>query len=98
MSDKQFVDGLYPKPRHPNQPDFVIGKLSIKVEQFSEWVRQWKRDNPGEEWINIEMTTQKKDPRKGTATLDTWKPEPQPEQQSQPQTVPVDDPDEDLPF
>lgn len=75
MSDNQFVDGLYPKPKSDRAPDYVIGKLSINLEQFMPWIRQWCKDNPGEQWINIDMTTRKSDPSKGTAKLDTWKPE-----------------------
>jgi len=91
MSDTQYVNGLYPKPKGGNSPDFVIGKLSINLEQFMPWVRDWCKENPGEQWINIDMLTQKKDPTKGSAKLDTWKPEPA-------SAPPAADVDSDLPF
>ena len=73
MSD--LINGLYPKPKHQNAPDFVIGKLSINVQQFREWMQGWLKENPGEEWINIDMKTSKAG--KGYAAIDDWKPEKQ---------------------
>jgi hypothetical protein len=70
MSD--LVNGLYPKKRD-NQPDWVIGKLSINVEQFREWMKAHLAANSGDEWINIDMAVSKQG--KGYAKLDTWKPE-----------------------
>lgn len=71
MSD--MVKGLYPKPRHERSPDFVIGKLSINVAQFQQWMKEYLAQNPNEEWINIEMKLSKN--HKGFAVLDKWKPE-----------------------
>lgn len=79
MSD--MVNGLYPKPRGPRAPDFVIGKLSIKVDQFREWMKQHLRENPDEEWINIDMKVSKGG--KGFAVIDSWKPEQRSEPQGQ---------------
>lgn len=94
MSEVQYVDGLYPKPKNYQAPDFVIGKLSINLEQFMPWIRQWCKDNPGEQWVNIEMTTRKNDPSKGSAKLDTWKPE----QSAQPAPTGGGDLDDSIPF
>ena len=93
MSDNELVNGLYPKAKSDKAPEFVIGKVSINLEQFMPWVRQWCKDNPGEQWINIDMLVSRGG--KAYAKLDTWKPEPKPEPQ------PVDlppDPDSDIPF
>lgn len=95
MSEPKFVDGLYPKPKNPSAPDFVIGKLSINLEQFMPWIRQWCKDNPGEKWVNIEMVTRKNDPSKGSAKLDEWKPE---QQQAAPEPAPIADDDSEIPF
>ena len=32
------ISGLYPKAKHEKAPDFVIGKLSINIPQFREWM------------------------------------------------------------
>jgi len=75
MSEPKYVDGLYPRPAPQQAPDFVIGKLAINVQQFRAWMQAHLRENPDAEWINIDMTTRKSDPTKGTAKLDEWKPE-----------------------
>ena len=72
MSD-DLIGGLYPKPKHPNAPDFVIGGLSINVAQFREWMKSHIAANHGEEWINIQMKVSKAG--KGYAAIDTWKPD-----------------------
>ena len=70
MSD--LINGLYPKQKHENAPDFVIGKLSINVSQFRDWMKGYLAENPNEEWINIDMKTSKSG--KGYAAIDDWKP------------------------
>jgi len=87
MSEKKYVNGLYIKSPSDRAPDWVMGKLSINVSQFREWMQGHLRDNPGAEWINIEMTRQKKDPSKGSAVLDEWKPE----QKAEPKYPEADD-------
>jgi hypothetical protein len=69
----ELIEGLYPKPKHANAPDFVIGKLSINLEQFMPYIRQWCKDHPGENWMNIDMKESKGG--RGYAVEDTWKPE-----------------------
>jgi hypothetical protein len=94
-----LVKGFYPKPKHPNAPDFVIAKGSINLPQFAEFMREFKAANPGEEWVNIDMKLSKAG--KGHATVDTWKPDPAMQGQSSapaapaPAMAPIDD---DLPF
>lgn len=71
MSD--LIGGFYPKPKHDKAPDFVIGKLSINLEQFTEWLKGYLADNPNEQWLNIDMKVSKEN--KGYAVIDDWKPE-----------------------
>jgi hypothetical protein len=97
MSDNELVNGLYPKQKHENAPDFVLGKVSINLEQFMPWLRQWCKDNPGEQWVNIEMLISRGG--KPYAKVDSWKPEPR--QDSQPeQSEPAGggDFEDDIPF
>ena len=91
MDDSELVAGLYPKKPHGNAPDFVIGKLSINVEQFRGWMKSHLSANQGAEWINIDMKLSKAD--KGYAVVDTWKPDTAPT----PKPVPMAAP-EDIPF
>lgn len=72
MSESELINGLYPKPKHPNAPDFVIGKLSINVAQFREWMKGYLAANPGAKWITIDMKESKNG--KGYAVIDNWKP------------------------
>lgn len=67
------ISGLYPKAKHANAPDFVIGKLSINIPQFREWMQAHIKANPGEEWINIDLKVSKAG--KGYASIDDWKPD-----------------------
>jgi len=81
----ELIGGLYPKKRD-GQPDFVIGKLSINVPQFREWMAEHLKANQGSEWINIDMLVSKAG--KGYAKLDTWEPDKKQEPESS----------EDIPF
>ena len=73
MNEKKFVDGLIVKKPHDNAPDFVKARLSLKLDEFASWVGQWKKENAGEEWINIELKESKQG--KLYAELDSWKPD-----------------------
>lgn len=92
QTDSIMVNGFYPKPKHENAPDFVIGKLSIRVDQFREFLGDYLKDNPGE-WINIDMKVSKNG--KGYAVIDNW--EPSPQGGVAPQPAPVSE-KEELPF
>lgn len=67
MSEKVFVDGMIVK-RHEKAPDFVLCNLSIKCEEFIEWMRQHHKDK----WVNIQCKVSQNG--KPYAELDTWKP------------------------
>ena len=72
--DSALVSGFYPKPKHANAPDFVIAKASVNLQQFAEFVKTYKAQNPSEEWLNIDMKLSRAG--KGYASVDTWKPDP----------------------
>lgn len=94
--DSVMVKGFYPKAKHENAPDFVIGKASFNLPQFAEFMREFKASNPGEEWVSIDMKLSKAG--KGYAIVDTWKPDPEKAQSGgQTQTPPMSV-DNDLPF
>ena len=92
--ESMLVKGFYPKPRNENAPDFVLGKASIHLPTFAEFMREFKAANPGEEWVNIDSKLSRAG--KGYASVDTWKPDP--EKSPAPQAVPQPSVDEDLPF
>ena len=78
MSDQmEFIDGLFAKAPHPNAPDFVKAKISIKREELINWL-----NNRSDEWVNIDV----KEGRTGKwyASVDNWKPDPAMAGNSQP--------------
>ena len=93
-----LVEGLYPKAKHTNAPDFVLSKLSANVEQFGKWFDAWRAANPGEEWLNIDILESKAG--KQYAKVDDWKPN----SDAKPAAKPVVQPatpefeDDDIPF
>lgn len=105
MSDKTFVEGLYPREKHANAPDFVLCKLSINVQQHLAFLNAYAAANPGEEWLRADLKISKAG--KGYAELDTWKPNTQSDGgqvRNQSGAIPVDDAareafrDDDIPF
>lgn len=50
-----LVDGLICKPKNPKLPDFYLGHLAIKVEQFKEFLDQ--HNNNG--WVNVDIMRSK---------------------------------------
>ena len=69
MVDKIFPKGLFFNRRH-DAPDFVIGRISMKIDDFSKFVRE----NKDGEWMNFNVLKSKEG--KSYVELDTWKPEP----------------------
>jgi hypothetical protein len=97
MNDVTFAEGFYPKPKHENAPDFVIGKLNIKAADAVAWLNAWIAANPGEEWLALDMKVSKQG--KGYAVIDDWKPKQQAggaPAPSQPQASDFED--SDIPF
>ena len=92
--ESMLVKGFFPKPKHPNAPDFVIAKGSINLPMFAEFMREFKAANPGQEWVNIDMKVAKSG--KYVAVTDTW--EPDPDKAPAPTSQPVNNSADDLPF
>jgi len=53
MADKNFAKGLYFNPPHDKAPNFVIGRLSIKREDFRLWLNEQKFDENG--YLNLDI-------------------------------------------
>lgn len=64
----KFVGGLYYNEPHPNAPDFVLASLSIRPDQFIEWLNMQKPNNKGYVKISVKRS------KSGNpyAELDTW--------------------------
>ena len=87
MADKVFADGFSLK-RRENAPDFVIGNLSVKVEDAIPFLKSNARNG----WVNLNVLTASSG--KPYVELDTFVPKPKEEK---PQPVEAAD-NTDLPF
>jgi hypothetical protein len=65
----KFAKGLIFKHTHKNAPDFIKGKVSIKVDEF----KQFLDDNINNGWVNIELCKSKNGDNM-YFRLDEWKP------------------------
>ena len=89
MADKVFADGFSFK-RRDNAPEFVIGNLSIKVEDAIPFLKGNARNG----WVNLNVLTASSG--KPYVELDTFVPKPQNTETKQ---TPVQEAEtEDLPF
>lgn len=101
--DKIFADGFSFK-RNENAPDFVIGRLSMKVDEAIEFMKTHEKKG----WVNLNIKTA----RSGNpyVELDTYEPKSDGETSSSSKQgkaaapapvatpIPEDDVDDDLPF
>ena len=98
QKERTFADGFIFK-RKENAPEFVVGRLSVKVDEAIAFMREHSSDG----WVNLDI----KYGRTGNAyvELDTFKPKKTDNsdspQQAKPKAKPQvqeEDDDEDLPF
>jgi hypothetical protein len=90
MPDPIFPKGMSIK-RRDNAPDFVIGRLSIKLEDFIVFAQEHESNG----WINFDLKKKKSD-GSPYIELDTWKPNQQ--SQEQPQGQQPQNPTDDINF
>lgn len=72
MSEKIFVNGLISKDVPDTAPEFILGKLSVKVSELAKWLN----DNKGladNDWINLTVM-RSKTTGKRYIEVDTYKP------------------------
>lgn len=67
-NEKVFASGLIFKKKNEKAPDFVKGSLSVKVDEFIEFLKK----NESNGWVNIDLKESKGG--KYYAELNTWKP------------------------
>lgn len=85
MSDNIYPKGFFIKPAHENAPEFVKGRVSIKVEDFTNYLKECGNSDG---WCNFQLLNGKNGLY---LKLDTWTPEKKAEGSG------VED-DDDLPF
>jgi hypothetical protein len=94
--EKIFADGFSFK-RNENAPDFVVGRVSIKIEDAVAFMRQHEKNG----WVNLDV----KQARSGNyyMELDTFEPksksndQPKSKPSKAPAPAPAED-DDDIPF
>jgi hypothetical protein len=90
--EKTFADGFLFK-RKEAAPDFVVGGLSLKVEEVIPFLKKHAKNG----WVNLDI----KQARSGNyyVELDTWAPKDEAQKKEQPKpSRPVEDDGEDVPF
>jgi len=85
---KEFIDGIIIKDPHPNAPDFVKYKISIRKPALIAWLNE--QDG---EWVNGDINVSRAG--KPYIAVDDFKPEPAPPPA---ETPPPEDFDDDIPF
>jgi len=68
MPEKELAKGIFFKDPHPNAPDFVKGKISIRIEEFKKFLEE----KSGDEWINLQISESRGG--KNYISVDNWKP------------------------
>lgn len=94
MADAEFVPGLIVKAPPERAPEFVKARISIKVADVGQWLRE--RYSAGEEWVNLDVKVAKSG--KWYASVSTFKKdESKPKAEAKPK-APATSPDDDIPF
>lgn len=70
MSEKIFTQGLIFNLPHAKAPEYVKGKLSIKTDEFTEFLKNNQNEKG---WVSIDLKVGKTG--KGYGELNTWTPE-----------------------
>ena len=98
MENNDLVNGFFAKEPHNNAPDFVKGKISIKLSDFAQYLRELKASDPDIEWLNLDIKVSKQG--KWYAMRDTWVPDAS--KASAPAPAPAhnnyNQPNDDVPF
>ena len=96
MSEIKFANGIYFNRPHEKAPEFVLGSISIKPDDFIGWLREQDVNVKGYVRLKVNLSKAGKE----YVALDDWKPDPG----SQRGVIPdepkekEDDFDDDIPF
>ena len=89
--DKIFADGFVFK-RNEKAPDFVVGNISVKVEEAVAFLKQHTKNG----WVNLQVKNSQGG--KYYMELDTFEPKVQQTPAQQPEPVTSSAPGDELPF
>jgi hypothetical protein len=68
--DKKFASGIFFNKPHQNAPDWVLGSISIRPQDFVSWLHEQDPDDKG--YIRLQVAVSKSSGKPYVA-LDTWK-------------------------
>ena len=72
MAEQQetvFADGMLFNRKHENAPDFVLGSVSFKADDFIAFLQKHKK---ADGWVNVDMLKPKDADKKPYFKLNTW--------------------------
>jgi hypothetical protein len=75
MSDKEFINGMSAKAPSDRAPDYVKARVSIKLSDFAQYLRELKAKEPDVEWLNADVKVSKGG--NWYVERNTWKPQQQ---------------------
>jgi hypothetical protein len=99
MSDAQFADGFFYKDKNANAPEWIDGRIVIKVDEFGVWYMKWRQQNPEEAWLSFDLKTSRDG--KKYAQINTYKKlgmTEKPEALRKPEEMPDNINPDDIPF
>ena len=73
QNEKVFPKGLYYNKPHENAPDFVLGKLSVQLAWFSEWLEANQKLANDKGYLNFGILMSKNS-GKPYVVVDTYEP------------------------
>lgn len=76
MAEKVYTKGIFFNRKHPKQPDFVLGSLSIIKDSFAEWLATQEADARG--YVRLQILNGRED--KPYLCVDTFKPTEKPQE------------------
>ena len=93
MPDKIFPAGFHYHTRRQRAPDFIIGGVSVKLDEFVEWAKQYVNERG-----YLEIDIKKSKAGKVYAELNTYKPTNKPPAPTNRERFEDDITDADVPF
>lgn len=73
MAEKIFINGLISKDISDTTPDWILGRLSVKVEDLQKWLTENSALQDENGWINLTVKRSEKTGKR-FIEVDTWKP------------------------
>lgn len=74
-TEKIFVNGLISKDVADTAPEWILGKMSISVNELINWLEKNRKLQDENGWINLTVKRSQKTGKR-YIEVDTWKPEP----------------------